>query len=181
MGRSRIKETLKSITKVSLLENNLSKQTRIKDKQLEKHKSNSLKTSVFVGLFLWLFVGAIIKNIVLSAGVAIGAIAIIFLILTQLPLLKKKAYSKKVEADLPLFLTTLATELHLGKNFARAIADSCKEEGFSAKEFSIVAQDMKKGASFQEALQNMNLRLSSPNIRRVCSNLSNLSISQIFR
>jgi flagellar protein FlaJ len=147
----------------------------MREKELTKHKINSLKLSAFIGLFVWLGAGIVLKNIMLSAGVAIILAILFFVILLQLPLARKKAYSSKVEADLPLFLIRLAAEIKIGKNFSKAIRDSCSEESFASKEFALVLTDMQKGASFQEALQAMNERLSSPNIRRAVSNLSNLS------
>jgi len=179
MKNEKIKEILKKtekISRISFLEGLLKRKAQMKEKELNKHKSVSLKLSIFLGLFAWLFIGVMLKNTILSAGIALIIAIIIFVLLIQFPIAKKKAYSKRVEADLPLFLLRLATEIKIGKSFPKAINDSCKEEGFASKEFKIILNDMQKGASFQEALQEMNERIDSVNIRRACSNLSNLSI-----
>ncbi|MFA6420392.1 MAG: type II secretion system F family protein [archaeon] len=179
MKKENMKEILNKaqiVSNSSILEKFLKKKTQMREKELEKHKSNSLKLSIFLGLFIWLGAGVLTKNIILSAGIALLLSLVLFLLLLQAPLAKKKAYSSKVEADLPLFLMRLATEIKIGKNFSKAINDSCKEESFASKEFKIVLNDMQKGCSFQEALQGMNERLDSANIRRTASNLSNLSI-----
>ncbi|MEI7962021.1 MAG: type II secretion system F family protein, partial [archaeon] len=122
------------------------------------------------------FSGVITKNIILSAGISAGFVAVIFVILIQIPLAKKRAYAKKVEAELPLFLLRLATEIKLGKSFSKAIKDSCTEEGNVSQEFKKIVQDLDKGASFQDALKKMNERLASITIRRATSNLSNIQI-----
>lgn len=179
MNKEKLKETLENaqkISKTSVIERVLKKKTQMREKELQKHKSNSLKLSVFIGLFAWLGIGVVIKNIVLSGGIALLIMVFIFIILIQLPLAKRKAYAEKIEADLPLFLMRLATELKIGKSFSKAIKDSCKEESFASNEFKLVLNDMEKGSSFQEALEEMNLRIGSLNIRRASSNLNNLNI-----
>lgn len=173
---SEIVEKAKKLSKVSIFERVFEKKTQMRAKEMEKHKSASLKLSVFFGLFIWLGVGLAVKNIILSAGISILVIALLFILLIQIPLAKKKAYATKVEADLPIFLSRLATEVRIGKSFSKAIEDSCKEDSFASKEFKLVINDMKKGESFGEALQRMNERLDSINIRRACSNLNNLDI-----
>jgi flagellar protein FlaJ len=70
----------------------------------------------------------------------------------------------------------LASEIKLGKSFQKAILDCCNEENEISSEFRTVVFDMNKGLSFQEALQNMNKRIDSINVKRTCSNLSNLQI-----
>ncbi|MFA6065211.1 MAG: type II secretion system F family protein [archaeon] len=168
------KEKLKELAKKSFAESALKKKLNIKDKELEKHKLNCLKNSLFLGLFCWLGAGVLTKNILLSLGIGLIAATLIFVLLLQAPLAKKKAYAKKVEAELPLFLMQLSTEISIGKSFFKAIEDSCKEQSDTSKEFALVLQDMKKGASFSEALEQFNKRMDSLAIRRVCSNLSNL-------
>ena len=158
----------------SFLEKLLSKKSAMREREFEKHKQKSLKLSVFVSLFLWLMIGVLIRNIFLSGALAAISMALIFLVLVKAPVAKKKAYSKKVEADLPLFLLKLATEMKTGKSFMRALSDAGKEEGFAAKEFAKVAQDMNRGASLQEALAKLNERTDSMSIRRANSNLANL-------
>jgi flagellar protein FlaJ len=170
------KEKFVNILKTSFLEGFLKKGSFMRDKEFEKHKRNSMKISVFVLLFCWLLIGATVKNIILALGLGIMAGITALIILLQLPLIQKKSYSRKVEAELPLFLIQLSTEISLGKSFQKAIKDSCGENGFASKEFNQVVRDMEKGMSFQEALQKMNNRLNSLNIRRANSNLSNLQL-----
>jgi len=70
----------------------------------------------------------------------------------------------------------LATQISIGKSFFKAIEDSSNEKNEVSNEFALVIQEMKKGSSFSEALEQFNKRLDSLPIRRVCSNLSNLQI-----
>lgn len=179
MKKEKLKEMLSNadkLTKKSFFEEFIKKKTKMREIELSKHKTASIKLSIFLGLFFWLGIGIITKNILLSMGLAIITTTIIFFVLLQLPLSKRKAYAKRVESDLPLFLMRLATEIKIGKNFSKAIEDSCKDGGAASEEFSIVIKDMQKGASFQEALKAMNERLQTISIRRVTSNLGNLSI-----
>ncbi len=165
---------LKLLKKNSLIEKFLQKKGAMREKEIEKLKSESLKKGVLLGIVVSLAIGFIAKNIFLAFGIGAAVCCVVFVVLLQAPLAKKRAYSKRVEMDLPFFLMRLATELRIGKNISKAIKDSCKEEGFASKEFEIVLRDMNKGASFSEALAGMNERLSSLAIRRVASNLGNL-------
>ena len=169
-------EKVKIFAKASLFEELLQKRTRMRVKEIEKHKSTSLKLTIFIGLFIWLGVGVVLKNILFSAGISIFISAALFLLLLQIPLSKKKEHSTRVESDLPMLILRLAGEIKMGKNFNKAISDSCKEGGEASKEFLLVLNDMEKGASFQEALTEMNERMGSITIRRANSHLSNLNV-----
>ena len=129
--KEKIPEQKKTIEK-SILEKAIMKKGSMREKELQELKFNSLKLSIFVGLFFWLLIGVLIKNILLGAGIACIIITISFIILIQIPLAKKKKYTTKVEADLPIFLMRLATELRIGKNLSKAINDSCKEESYAS-------------------------------------------------
>lgn len=169
-----LKEIANNIRNFSFIEKRLKKSAQLRDKEVEKHKINSLKISVFVGLFAWLFCGVILNNIILSGAIGTVIIAITFVLLIQLPLAKKKKYAKNIEARLPLFLLKLATELRLGKSFSKAISDLSKDEDCVSVEFRKVVYDLNKGASFSDSLNKMNERIQSPSLRRALSNLNNL-------
>lgn len=158
----------------SFVEEILKKKSNMREKEFNKHKFESIKISLILGLFLWLIIGVMAKNILLGAGIAIIATLIVFLLLLQLPLAKRKQYAKKIESDLPLFLTKLASEINLKKSFNQAILSAANDNGAVSSEFKLIVKDMNKGASFQEALENMNQRIDSKHIKRACSNLSNL-------
>lgn len=166
--------------KESVLEEVLKKKAIMREKEFEAHKSRSIRLSVFISLFIWLFIGIIEKNIIKSGAIGIICAAIIFAVFLAAPLIKKRVHAKKVEAELPLFLLQLATEIKTGKSFFEAMKDCAKkdsEENSAAKaEFDKAVSDMKKGASFQEALEGVNSRIDSLTVRRACSNLSNLQL-----
>jgi archaeal flagellar protein FlaJ len=172
--KERIIYFAKIIQTFSLIEKKLKKTAQLKDKEVEKHKFNSLKLSIFIGLFGWLFLGVLLKNIILAGAFGAIIIALAFVLLIQLPLIKKRNYAKKIEAELPLFLLRLATEIRLGKNFSTAIKDLSKGNDCVSKEFEKVVYDLHKGASFSESLNKMNERLNSAQIRRALSNLNNI-------
>ncbi|MCX6804392.1 MAG: type II secretion system F family protein [Candidatus Diapherotrites archaeon] len=171
-----IEEPEKQPNQISLLENNLIKNSSLRNKDFEKHKNESLKISIIFALFTWLCAGVFAKNILLALGIAFLFGIMVFTILLYLPILKKKAHARKVEAELPLFLLRLATEIKLGKSMAQAIKDSAVEKDSSSKEFLAVANDILHGMSFQEALEKMNSRLGSLNIKRASSSLSNIQL-----
>lgn len=158
----------------SFVEDLLKKKSNMKEKEFNKHKFESIKISLILGLFCWLIIGVIAKNILLGAGIAIIVTLLLFLLLLQLPLAKRKKYAKKIESELPLFLTKLASEIKLGKSFNQAILSAANENSAVDNEFKLIVKDMNKGASFEEALQLMNKRIDSQQIKRACSNLNNL-------
>jgi len=168
-------KSIKKIKETSLFEKILQKKGALHKKELAKLKNESLKKGALIGIIISLAIGFFTKNILLSFGIGSAACCVIFVLLLQAPLAKKRAYAKRVEMDLPFFLMRLATELRIGKSISKAIKDSCKEEGFASKEFEIILSDMNKGASFSDALEGLNQRIGSLAIRRVASNLSNLS------
>ncbi|MEI7961952.1 MAG: hypothetical protein WCI04_06475, partial [archaeon] len=56
------KSLIKKVSSASIIENKLIKGAELRNKEVEKHKNNSLKISVFLGLFTLLFSGVITKN-----------------------------------------------------------------------------------------------------------------------
>ncbi|MEK6959156.1 MAG: type II secretion system F family protein [archaeon] len=169
-----VKEKLSHFSKISFAKKAIIKGSAIREKEFEKHKFNSFKLSVFISLFAWLGIGLVVKNLLLAAAISLALMAIVFVLLLQIPLAKQKALSKKVEADMPFFLTRMASEIRVGKGFFRALEDCAKEEDYASKEFRIVVDDINKGASIHEALKNMNERLNSLTVKRANSNLANI-------
>ena len=162
------------LIKNSFIEKYLGKKGNLRSKEIEKHKTDSLKVSVFIGLFAWLAIGIYIESILKALAFSTIFTIVVFIILLQLPLAKKRKETKKFEADLPFFLLHLATEIKIGKSFSKAMNDSCKEENRAALEFEDVLADVKKGMSFQEALEKMNKKFDSLNVKRALSNLANI-------
>ncbi|MCX6800787.1 MAG: type II secretion system F family protein [Candidatus Diapherotrites archaeon] len=169
----------------SPLEKILKKNAAMRERELEAHKSRSMRLSIFISLFIWLIIGVVEKNILKSGAIALIAAILLFATFLSLPVLKKRAHAKKVEAELPLFLLQLSTEIKIGKSFLEALKD-CTAQNLNEKrtrknlcvadEFGKVVADTEKGATFQEALNNMNNRMESLTIRRACSSLSNLHL-----
>jgi len=152
----------------------LIKKTKMRDKEFNTHKSNSIKTSAFIGLFVWLIIGIWIKNIILSAAIAVIVIAVVFVVLLNIPIIKHQKRLKVIESELPLLLIKIANEVQFGKSLTKAITQAGSETGEAAKEFALIGADMKKGLSFEKALENLNNRLNSLSIRRMNANLANL-------
>ncbi|MDD2531435.1 MAG: type II secretion system F family protein [Candidatus ainarchaeum sp.] len=161
----------------SLIEKYLRNKSNFKEKDFEKHKFESLKLSIVIGLFIWLIISVILKNIIFGGGISIIFSLLLFVMLIQSPILKRKKRAKVIENELPLFLTRLACEVKLGKTLPNAINSTIKSDEKSeiSKEFELVLKDMNKGISFSIALNEMNKRVCSENLKRALSNLSNIS------
>ncbi len=162
------------IKKKSLIQKKLIEKGQIREREFEKKKIDSLKMSIFVGLFGWLICGVYTKEIIKSG--AIGTIMMIILFVVQIywPVLKQKKYSRKVEAGLPLFLSKLILELKVGKDFVRAIKNICQNKIETEKEYLHVIKDFENGSSISQALKKMNLRINSLNVKRANSSLNNI-------
>jgi len=103
-----------------------------------------------------------------------GFFTIIFLIAINIPILKHKKYTKKVEMNLSFFLMNLVTELKVGKDLMSAIKKCSMEENVTAKEYEIIVSLVENGLSFKDALTTMNKKFNSLNIKRTNSNLYNI-------
>jgi flagellar protein FlaJ len=110
-------------------------------------------------------------------GICILLTLLIFILILQIPYSKRKHHSKIIENQLPLFLAKLALEIRLKKSFNQAIVSASKDKTLIAEEFNLIIKDINKGASFQEALFEMNKRVDSKSLKRALSNLSNLHIT----
>ena len=158
----------------SFFEGLLKKKGNLREREFERHKDSSLRTSVVAGLVAWLAIGIFDKSILRSAAMAILLTIMLFLFLLQVPAMKRRKAAKRFESDLPFFLLHLATEIRTGKGFAGAMRDSCGEDNQAARGFRGVLDAVKKGLSFREALEKMNKKFDSLNVKRAMSNLSNI-------
>jgi archaeal flagellar protein FlaJ len=158
----------------SLFSKKVLKNANMKKSEYEKIKSNSLKLSIFISLFTWLILGFYTKDIFQSGAYAALTMIFIFTLLIYTPVLKQKKHSKKVEASLPLFLSKLALELRVGKDFIKALKNICNGKGAAEKEYQKVIKDFENGSSISNALKQMNQRINCLNIKRANSSLNNI-------
>ena len=160
--------------KSSFLEKKISKKADLRKKDVVKLKANSLKMSVFISLFALLALELFLKNLLLAAGYSIIVLAIVFVVLMQVPVVRMKKRVKRMENDLAYFLLDFIMELKVGKDFLSALRKICTDENFAAKEYALVINDIDKGSSIVEALRKMNTIMQSTIVRRVNSNLMTL-------
>jgi pilus assembly protein TadC len=160
--------------KKSKIKNNVLKKANIRKKEFEEYKKRSLINSLIFSFFILLFSWLFTKNIILSFGIMLFCFATIFLLAINIPIIKHKKYTKKVEVDLSFFLTNLITELKIGKDLVSAIKKCSAEKNRAAKEYSIVINFIENGLSLKEALIEMNKKFNSLNIKRTNSNLYNI-------
>jgi len=168
------KKAVRKSKKSSFLEKKISKKADLRKKDVVKLKANSLKMSVFISLFVLLALELFLKNLLLATGYSIIVLAVVFVVLMQVPVLKMKKRVKRMENDLAYFLLDFIMELKVGKDFLSAMRKVCVDENFAAKEYSLVLNDIDKGSSIAEALRKMNGVMQSNVIRRVNSNLMTL-------
>jgi flagellar protein FlaJ len=169
------KEKIKELASKSILEEYLKKEAYIQEKEFKNHKQRSVTLSVFAGLMSWFCIGLYVKDILLSLAISIIISIVILILLLQQPLVKRKKLSKKIEAQLPMFLTKLIFQLRAGKSFFNALEDLTSQKKEIKKEveteFEKVITDTRKGCSLQEALERMNRRLCSISVKRTTSNI----------
>ena len=84
---------MKKIKTTSLIKNKI-KKSNISEKDFEKRKINSLKISIFIGLFGWLICGAYTKEIFRSGVGGILLMIIVFALSLYWPIIKQKQYGK---------------------------------------------------------------------------------------
>ena len=158
----------------SIIQKKINKKTNTRQKDFEKKKIIYLKISIIISLFGWLIIGAYTKDIFRSGAIATILMIIIFIIELYLPVLKQKQHSKKVESGLPMFLFKVVSELKVGKDFVRAIKNSCNSTNPTDVEYLRVVRDFENGASISESLKNMNDRVNCLNVKRANSSLNNI-------
>jgi pilus assembly protein TadC len=168
------KKKIERIAKSSFLEKKISKKSNLRKKDLKKLKEDSLKMSVFISLFCLLGLEVMLKNLFLAIGLSVIIMAIVFVLMMQMPMLRIRKRVRRAESDLAYFLLDLITELKVGKDFLSALKKVCGDKNFAAQEYAHVLRDIEKGSSLKEALERMNNELQSNIIRRVNSNLMNL-------
>ena len=85
------------LIKNSFIEKYLGKKGNLRSKEIEKHKTDSLKMSVFIGLFAWLAIGIYIENILKALAFSTVFTIVVFIILLQLPLAKKRKAGDRIQ------------------------------------------------------------------------------------
>ncbi len=168
------KNFFKKISEKSFLEDNTVKKADLRKKDFEEYKKKCFSYTIISSLFILLFGWLYTHNILLSFGIMFGFFTIIFLIAINIPILKHKKYTKKVEVNLSFFLMNLVTELKVGKDLMSAIKKCSMEDNVTAKEYGIIIRLVENGLSFKDALTTMNKKFNSLNIKRTNSNLYNI-------
>ncbi|MDD4251349.1 MAG: hypothetical protein PHX27_04125 [Candidatus ainarchaeum sp.] len=176
-NETNIEEKLKSLSKKSILKENTLKKANLREKEYENYKKKCLNYSIIISLFVLLFAWLYLYNILLSFGITLIFFIIIFLISINIPIIKHKKYTKKLENDLSFFLTNLIIELRVGKDLLSAIKKCSLETestDLASKEYAKIIDLIDNGLSFREALTLMNNKFNSLSIKRTNSNLYNI-------
>lgn len=167
-------ELIKNISKKSIVKEKILKKANVREKEFENYKKKCFSYSIIFSLFVLMFSWLYLYDIILSFGIMFFVFTIIFLIGINLPLIKHKKYTKKIESETAGFLTNLIIELKVGKDLLSAIKKCSLEKENIAKEYGIVLNLVENGLSFREALLLMNKKFNSLNIKRINSNLYNI-------
>ncbi len=148
------------------------------NRKLERQKSklktnlaNAIKPSAFFGLFAWFLIALFTKELIISGSIGIAATIIPLVLVIIFPMQKEKKRLKVIENELPEFLIRLSYELQTGKNIIESIKTAYDEKETISKEYLRLANEIEKGTSFEMALENINNRINSNEIKRVSSNL----------
>lgn len=167
-----ITKSTSCVSKVRLNESQPSKPNLVKvKKELKNNLFKSLKPSVFLGLFAWFLITLSTKELFFSGIIGIGVTIFSLVLISVLPLQKERKRLKIIESELPEFLIRLSYELQTGKNIIESIKAAYDENEIISKEYLRLANEIEKGASFETALENINNRINSREIKRVSSNL----------
>lgn len=166
------KKIIEKIKKKSFIEEQLARNLR--KKEIEEKKFHNLKISLFVSALVLFATEVYITNLVFSFLTSIIIFILVFSILTIIPIIENKKKISKIEAELPFFLMKLVTEINLGNSFFVAIEKTCEKNGAVENEFKKIVNDMKKGKSFEESVQEINYSLNSLEIRRALSSITNI-------
>lgn len=168
------KITKNNLIKKSFIESNTLNKAYLRKKEFEKYKQKCLSYSIIFSLFVLLFSWLYIRNILLCFAIMFFVFAIIFLLAINIPILKHKKYTRLVENSLAIFLTSLISELKSGNDLLNAIKKCSIEENSAAKEYRLVISLVENGLSFKDALNEINQKFNSLNIKRTNSNLYNI-------
>ena len=163
------------INKISLkLEKNLS------DKILISVQESLLRAGIFalacqfiagilvlIAVLLILFV---LASLILSLNILIAAIlavAIPIAISVAYVIIKTEQRAEKIENSIPDFLRQLASMLRVGLSLENALLDLSKHgQGPLYDELGRVVVEVRMGRGFDEAFENMAIRLNSQNLQR---------------
>ena len=130
------------------------------------------KQTAVASLFAWFAVALVTDNILLGMLIAFGFFLALFSAMLLWPIFKRRSYGKKVEAQLPFVLMSIAIELNLGVDFMHCIKDAAKHKSEAGKEFKkAVSAVEKQGASVQEALLQISERTNSRLVNRAVAQL----------
>jgi hypothetical protein len=121
----------------------------------------------------WLVLGILLESLALGAVAALACIGICLALLLYYPKARARNYAAIVEAEMPFLLMGIALELNLGVPFHMAIEHASEGKGRCAKEFWLVAGEVKEqGASMQDALRHFSERIESRLVKRAIVQLA---------
>jgi len=97
---------------------------------------------------------------------------VIFLLLLRIPKLVARSRAREVEADLPIQLRAISTELAIGVPFEDALESASRLGGRSGGIFGTVAFELRGGASVEEALRKVRGTVRSRMLDKALSHLA---------
>lgn len=132
-----------------------------------KNGNESVRQAAVCAIACWLVFGVLLENMALGAVIALLCFFIFIALLLYYPKARARNYAAMVEAGIPFSLMGIAVELNLGVPFLEAIAHAAQGKGCCAREFEIVAGEVKEqGASMQDALRHFSERIDSRLVKR---------------
>jgi Flp pilus assembly protein TadB len=110
-------------------------------------------------------------EIMASTAVFLACFAAALFVLKNTPGYMKKRRAARVEAELPIALRSIATEITFNSSFEKALS-SAKRYGVLGNEVSKALKEIESGgASVSDALRNLGERVDSLLLKRACAQL----------
>jgi len=129
--------------------------------------NEAVRQAAVCSIACWLVSGILLESLALGVAIALLCFFLFLALLLYYPKARSRNYAAMIEAGIPFSLMDIAVELNLGVPFHRAIEHAMQGKGCCAREFEIVAMEVKEqGASMQDALRHFSERIDSRLVKR---------------
>jgi len=134
----------------------------------EKYVALMIVVSIFASFFT--FIVGLLFYLPFSTSALLGILGFLggFFYMRQYPRMVWKKRVVEVERALPYALRHMAALLSAGVGISEAMLSVAQSDyGAISEEFELIIRDMRTGASFEEALERFERKMSSENVTRV--------------
>ncbi|MEM3364552.1 MAG: type II secretion system F family protein [Candidatus Micrarchaeia archaeon] len=129
----------------------------------------SFIAAVLIG---WIFLAGVITDVLLQPVVVILLVILFFLLSLRVPKLLARNRALRIEADLPIQLRALSTELAIGVPFESALESAASFGDSTQPIFQSILNDLKNGVSPQDAINRAREMADSRMLDKALSHLA---------